>query len=603
MSHSSAAAAVSRPNVDRRALRSGDRPSAYAALPYAARRAGSNRWAVYEQYSGAVHWLDDVSAAVLSLCQGGRSLDEHLLCAAATCRSVDIGVVSATLGELRARGLLYRVSRPEGRAASASPADTPTVGIVTADRPQALRRCLRQVARHCRQFGRIPEIIVVDGSREERHRASNRQFVRRWRSQADAPCRYVGDREVRDLRRALAARGVDSDLVDFALCGGTGANRNVLVLLTLGRTLVMLDDDVICEPWTPAEADSRLVLGSHDDHHDHTFYESRRLATSDLSKSDIDVCRAHSRLLGRSLGELVEDRGASVDVRDACCHLLRWVHGGEDARIRLTFAGLAGDSGVWCPYSMLFGSSPALRRLLADQSCFSTGLSSRELRRVVRSDTVTDRPWCMAYCMGLDNRVLVPPFMPSGRNQDGVFGVMMKGLDASSLSAHLPFGVVHDSSRASRYPPAIQWASSTRLCDFILAALQGQHYQATSREAGLDHFGRMLMRIGRAAAPEFLSFTMHAALDERCEALTAAEAGRDDVPPFWRAAIDRCRETLTQRAATPEFFLASDLETVGSTEMKRSSLQGFIERYGRLTSTWPEIVAAARTLGIHAVAS
>jgi hypothetical protein len=574
-----------------------------APLPYAANRAATDRWAVYEQYAGVVHWLDDLSAEVLSICQGARSLREHLLLVAARCSSVDPVVLRATVADLYARGLLYPVHCPPSRRAGVPRLDEPMVGVVTADRPEALRRCLGHLVRHCQQFGRIPEIVVVDGSRQLRNRLQNRRTVQHWRSHGAGRWTYVGDVEAQNLRRALAADGVERELLDFALVGGAGANRNVLTLLTTGRTLVTFDDDVICRPWTLAGADTRLVLGGHHDHHDYAFYDSRQRATSGLIDSDADVCRAHHRLLGRSLSELVEERVDGAVIRETCPHMLRWLQLTDQAVVRLTFAGLAGDSGAACPYSLLFNAGPALRRCFGDESQFATALSSREVRRAVRSETVTDTPWCMAYCMGLDNRVLVPPFMPIGRNQDGVFGAMMKRLDATSLSVHLPFGIVHDSDRPASYPATIRWAASTRLCDFVLAALRDSQYQGRSREAGLVQLGRVLSEIGSATASWFLSFTMHAALDARCEALALADLTRTQMPGYWSAAIDRCREVLTNSATSQEFFLANDLVTEGSIEMRRDALQGVIARFGRLTSAWPEITTAARTLGVRALAS
>src|SRR5205085_4084755 len=58
--------------------------------------------------------------------------------------------------------------------------------------------------------------------------------------------------------------------------------------------------------------------------------------------------------------------------------------------------------------------------------------------------TVTDQPdSMMGTFFGLDNRQLVPPFLPSGRGQDHILGVTLRSCFNRSYFAYLPYALLH----------------------------------------------------------------------------------------------------------------------------------------------------------------
>ena len=72
---------------------------------------------------------------------------------------------------------------------------------------------------------------------------------------------------------------------------------------------------------------------------------------------------------------------------------------------------------------------------------FSLAASLGSWMRVVTRPTITDSGYCMALNLGLDNRHLLPPFLPVQRNQDGVFAAVLT-LCGSGCTGFLPWMVL-----------------------------------------------------------------------------------------------------------------------------------------------------------------
>jgi len=80
-------------------------------------------------------------------------------------------------------------------------------------------------------------------------------------------------------------------------------------------------------------------------------------------------------------------------------------------------------------------------------------LSSREVLRVAKLPTVSHDPICMTFCGAVTNDPWTPPFMPRYRNEDGLFARMLMFMRPDTDVGHIPYGVFHDSDRASAYDP------------------------------------------------------------------------------------------------------------------------------------------------------
>jgi hypothetical protein len=575
----------------------------YRSARLSIHQAGRTRALLHSHEHGQVLEVDAGVARLLSLCQGCKTLEGHAAVIARTGMAGDTPAVMSTLQSLAMSGLLRSCADLLPATVQAAATDvTPitTVAIITADRPAVLRRGLESFARHLDAHGRPARLLVVDGSREHDHQVENRKVAADLARAGGRVVDYAGADEARALRQRLAAAGASETLLDFALTPGSiGANRNLVLLLTAGEHVLMADDDMVCEPWTGAAAARGVAVWGHTDPQDSEFFTSRADARHAAAWAPVDLLAAHEALLGRAMPDLLAS-GDPPDLGEICGHLIVALAEGRRAAVRLTFTGMAGDSGTYCPYSRLFASGPTQARLAASRDVFERALRSREVLRISSRATLTHDPRCMAGCMGLANQAGVPPFVPIGRNEDGVFGAMVNALDPLALFAHVPVGVVHDSSRPAAYEDrSMRSASETRVSELLIlltrAAMQGA--VDTDPAVRLARLAGTLAELGRLDPDAFARHVTRVMLDSRAQQLARIEAmvsRTAEYPPYWRSSLEEYRRTLVRSLARPDFFLPVEFQDAAGIEAGFRGVQEFVGAFGTLLARWPEIWKKAR---------
>ncbi len=403
-------------------------------LYYAASRSvfslGRNTSLVICHDDQAVVELDGLASRVLALCQGVRTLEAHAAVAWQSGVTGDPNALAAAFDKLLETGLLRpweEAARPDAASPGPAPRLLATVAVITADCPAMLRRCLESLVHHADAFGRRLRFLVIDGSRDDAGRRESRAVAAAVDAQGAHVVVYIGRDEAEALQGRLADRSLVDSAVTFGLVPGEiGANRNLAVLFAAGERLLMVDDDVVCDPWVRGDRTDGVALGGHADLREWAFFDTRQAALAAAGPAPIDLLAAHDELLGTSLGHLA----AAPNLRrtPAAIGSTRWRGGGvwpcgrRSPGWRAMRACTVRATCCSCP-------APCARCSSRVATVFDRALGSREVHRLARQTLVTHEPFCMAYCMGLAGESLMPPFMPVGRNEDGVFGAMLSFID------------------------------------------------------------------------------------------------------------------------------------------------------------------------------
>lgn len=553
--------------------------------------------------------IDPDLARVLALCQGYRTLDHHVTAVCRALGSSDRVGIQGAIEQLVLSGLLQTGpfgERP-ARVREQKLAAITTVGIATADRPEALRRCLRTCSDHGKTYGRQPRVLVVDGSCRQDNRDANRAAVSEMSRVGDSNIAYVGPAEACAIRRSVAQYVESSAVLEHGLTSGaTGSNRNLLMLLTAGEHILLLDDDVVCTGWGPATERRGILVAGHEDLRVCGFFSTRAEALAEArTRRPVDVFRAHEEVLGQLLTTLCDAAQADTDLQFTCGHVVTALERKQPLTVRVTSSGLAGDAGVFCPYGMLFGGSLSRLRL-PSQAAFDVALASREVHRVAERLTITHDAHCMAYCMGFTNSVPSPPFMSLGRNSDGVFGAMLAFTDPCALFAHLPHGVIHDSSRPSTYPhDDIPSASCTRLSDVMMSAVRqcGQPAMSKVPLRRMAFLAATLNELGQLDTAEFAHWFRHLSLDHMSRMFARADELAQDSPDYWRVTLDRYRQRFLERIGRPEFFLPAEFHATASLDEGFRKVQAFLRDYASFLRQWPTVWRAATNVSFAELTS
>jgi hypothetical protein len=548
---------------------------------------------------------------ILRMCDASRTVGEHVNEIVSLGHFSDRASVSRVVESLVDLGLLTSWAPPHSRVAATSTKSIRMCGVMTADRPQALRRCLESSIQHFQTHGRHLVVVVFDDSRRNEAIAENIEIVALTARKFSYDVRYVGVAERARLRNRMKARGIAAEVADFALTTNaralsTGANRNAFLMLAAGMAALSVDDDTVCCVWTRNGARDALKLCGHGEPATCDFFASREDAlASVLNAVNADLLAEHERLLGRSLLELC---APTIDVTEACNHVVASVDRQDPAwTVRLTFPGVVGDNGMETPISNLFRRGPTRAHMAVDRTKYEMALSSRETARVADQPSVSHASGCIALCMGVDASEELPPFFPHWRNQDGAFAATLGQCDPGALFGHLRYGIVHGSERSALYDEQVlNSVGETRMADLLAVLVQRAPSPLPHRGRRTTRVADWLIEVGGLPLCDFVAYAHNAVIEARCAeyiAFDARESRLFSYPKYWSDTVARYRNDLRRRIDDPVFCIPRELRSVeGDTDEAWSRAQSLIRRFGELLAVWGEVWQIAKTHSLDGAA-
>ncbi|MDC0723724.1 hypothetical protein [Nannocystis bainbridge] len=487
------------------------------------------------------------------------------------------------------------------------------VAVPSAERPAMAERAVASLIADGQRFARDRELVVADGSRDPATRADYRARLGALARAHAARITYIGDDERRVFVERLAARGHDPDLVAFALADrehtgmAYGTGRNALLLHAVGRRLVSLDDDVIARRVDPPEPLPGLAVftgeGEGYDNYqpqDIRFYPHRAAAHADARWSHDEALGGHAGMLGRSLPALLAavPAGQPIDLDDCLDRaILRRLRAGQ-GRVRVTFQGLLGDLGWYAPTWCLLFEGDNRQRLLASEDDYRRVLAStRQALRLVRRATVGDGRYCQGAVLGLDHRDLLPPFIPVGRYEDGVFRTTLRALDDTALFGHVPSALVHEPCQERAWAPGDVWRPGgwVRFGELVVQCLRSAPAPTTPARLG-EHLGE-LGRLPPADFRAFVSGRLWRQKELYARHLQRLLARHGGAPAWWADDVRRHLGAVAEHAAHRDYPAPRDLlGEAGDPDRALARAQQLVARFGALLAAWPDIRATAAEL-------
>lgn len=535
---------------------------------------GSGRFVIYSRESGAIRLVSPAIAATLVAADHFKRLEEHAAAIAPTL-GAHPDVVRRELELLVEQGFLTAAPRPSSRETDVAPIRA--LAIPTCDRPGRLMRTLVSYHDNGAAHGRTLEVLVADdtaGSSGQHALVSRLQGLR-------APVRYAGRAEKARWARLLAeSAGVQTEVAEFACCGDlsahdtlVGANRNCILLDSVGELCAMADDDVACRVARPVGALDRPVrLSSAGAPLDVAFFSDPDVARDATVQTDEDVLALHEEWLGRPvLGCLTE----LVDADDATPSTLRQLARG-DAHIAASLIGIVGDC-AWddAAFGLFVRGGEGRAR-------------SREAVQAVARPTLTDRgDPLFGWCLGLDARTLLPPFAPLGRAEDVTFGVLLSRCFPDRYVAHIPRVLSHEPDGVRGFSSESPFAVGFN--GWLPSVLTSLPVTGGPPERSLAELGAQLRDLGHASPAGFTDFARRHLLESLATRTELLEEGMPNASAAWRRdATDEIRR-MRDAAVVPDAQLFTQ---AGG----REGLQSRLVRFGDVLDAWPLLWSAAGDL-------
>ena len=575
--------------------------------------AGAGEEVVIDVLSGGVRALSAEQAKVLAACRGSRSLDAHAeeVGRRLGSRGPAPATVRALVETLARSGLLVSEAALHAKvvAAARPPSPRPSiemVGIPTNGRLAGVAASVRAHAAVARAAGREVTFVIADGAAGD---AAAEALAALRELSSEGIAIRVADRAARLDHAALLAEraGVDRSIVESALLGDarlgvdTGANRNALLLDAAGAAHLQTDDDV--RPRAARAPDAReglaFVAG---DPNEMWFGEPGQPLVAPERWSSPDVFALHESLLGADVARLAVDPasatlpGAADTSAAGAAFFRRLVKRG--GRVAVTLLGGAGDHGMAASFPLLLLGGPSRERLLASEARFREAFERRLLVRCPPRAAIADGASCMTMSVAIDTRGTVPPFAPSGRDSDGLFGALLRACVPDSFSAHLPWALEHvpPTPRSTSIDAERRAAGSAAPNELIRAALasvfdpRDVHSDALLARAGLA-LVHLASRPDDAEAL-FREQVMRG-LARRLAQIERALAEHGRRPLFWAQALDGFASALRAALTSPHAHLPAELVAAHGPVAARALFLGHVATTGRLLAAWPAIFRAA----------
>ncbi len=469
---------------------------------------------------------------MLTRCQRFQPLDDH---AQEICRALALGqehfsATRAQLSELVDAGLLISQRDVLQRHVSSShPAQQPsqiaTIGLVTSNRIEGLQRALTSYIENSKQYGRQTDFAVADNSTDPDIRQGYRRMLQTLKTRYGVHISYGGwEEKVRFANLLTTQGGIPPEVVQFALFDveacklNFGANRNALLLHTLGDLCFTADDDTICHTTVSPELDADLVITSDWAPGDYWFFPNRQAALQSVSFVDQDVLAGHEQLLGKDVGSIIAAMSAQGKltfdrINTALGQRLEKGYG----TVLVTLNGILGDCAWGAPFGYWGGPMGCLlldgkshKRLVRSEAAYRAICSSREILRVVPHLTLSDAAFSITTWAGLDNRTLLPPCMPVERGQDVIFDLTVWRCFTESFFGHVPWTLLHAPVENRAFCPGeiFRSASGFDIDKLIIACVTGYAFgpAVTTGADRLRAMGRYLEEVGNLPYGEFEAF-------------------------------------------------------------------------------------------------
>jgi len=206
----------------------------------------------------------------------------------------------------------------------------------------------------------------------------------------------------------------------------------------------------------------------------------------------------------------------------------------------------------------------------------------------------------MAYWIGLDNRDILPPFFPVGRNSDGIFGATLRTCFEDGYLGHLPWAILHSPDQPRAFPPGILWTNTSKLdLSDILGGIirEFQRIPGATPERNLRLLGSYLEALGSTPLADFeerLKLGLATSISKSIGLLLDSESGRETLPKYWQEDFERLVRARARPFEGGGPLLPRDLPATSGDLEARLLLQQLIRRYGDTLRYWPDMVEVSK---------
>lgn len=483
-------------------------------------------------------------------------------------------------------------------------APSPLFGVIirTCDRPQQLARLLDSLGKLQTKFVQSYHFWVADDSREDSHRLQNQQLIEDFKSAHDAiPVRYYGPLQQQALTDQLKqAFPGSTEQIEWLLQSNAtkadfftgGRVFNHLLLMTAGQRFLLMDDDIVCEPYQAPGSGGNLSISVRQP--EVGFYDSREALCEQLKGLDIDPFAAHNDALGASMASTV----SGVEDKPEILHGLSGAQAvklSANTRVMRTISGIAGDPGTVSLAWMYELEGVTRERLLSDPERFPQFRSNRCLWLGSATRTLSVDPALMMTSLsGFDNSRLLPPVSPLFRNEDYFFGHVLKYLYQDHVTLDFPWGLLHFPEPARHWhEDQLDKPKNAGVSAFLadVAQYQSNHCLAENVGQRLVFLAEMYLSLADSEATRLTEGIEENLLHTRVASLNQLQKMLDQYnqqPAYWAQDINRLLKANGESLVHTE-PLVIDPHAGNDRAQQVETVREVLAQMGQAMKVWPQL--------------
>jgi len=575
----------------------------------------ANTSVAYRSLSDTRMILQPELAAALQQCQQFRTLEAHsqtLMQSIPALRDHPQDVL-ATLKAVCDAGIFESSAQAWQRLAqSAGQSASPecTVFILTCDRPAALSRVLDSLLAQI-PTSDVRRVCVIDDSRQPDSITENARLIAQAQDLTGLQVSHFDLAARQKLISELVAELPEYEHdIQFLLSreewegqATYGLARNLALLLSAGQHALLIDDDVIPEAINPPLASTTLTVGTANDRQAVFYQDPDDLDRHALALPEPAITEMLSGL-GMPLGDLLT---SSLPGHTS---LAGWngdllAHLGSHSPILMTQCGSWGDPGTGSSDWTLFLQPASIERLLTSGSDLETLLAQRCSWYGYRGPTLSQYG-TLSQMTGIANTTLPPPYMPAGRGEDILFGLMLQRMYPDSAVLNHGWAVRHapieDRHTRGTFKPLSVAPNLGLLGDWLGREPADQWGQKP--EANLRAVGEQIQRLSSIENAALQSLIRQELVSkasfslQQCFMQLETAQNHENAPGYaaWQAHLESTRDQLVHYIQTPRptLFEAADSDSTAINQYKALG-----RRYASAVRVWPEIWQAARALPLQ----
>ncbi len=491
------------------------------------------------------------------------------------------------------------------------PSELVRVFILTCDRPDALTRLLAGLAENPLP-PEIESVWVIDDSRDVKNFSANGSVITKFGSVLSKPVHHVNQkmtaRMIEHIRGELTGSG---SAVNWLLdhnqwpdMATHGVARNLSLLLSVGYRALVLDDDVIPQAITPPLSTTSLKAGTANDRESIFYTSTEELNRHALANPNSPLAMMLQHL-GKPLGQILKAELASHRDLAGWDGSLLSTHNSTSPTL-LNQCGSWGDSGTGGAQGLVYLGEASIKRLMDTSRPLEEILGARASWFGYRGPMLTQYG-TMSQLTGFDHRTLLPPYLPAGRGEDILFGIMLQRIHPESLVYNegwaIPHAPLEERSARGALSPITTHTGTSLLADWL--GREPADQWGLSAERRLSGLAEQVMRLAEmesAALEAMIKEEMVAKrtnLLNRCMRHLSQLGPLEDLPRTgeWQAFLEGSRNQLVADIQAPENdALEAAANKLGSNGLSQLRQHG--HAFAEALTLWSQICKVASTFEV-----